>query len=132
MGGGSFDHDTYTRATNHRRSTGDDFHYSKTASRHTPVHSTLDPMRINKKPFGKLESRDSAEHPESNAVFVSFDVTGSNIDRAREAQQKLPNLFEMLKNYLTDPQLLFAANDDILVQGKRAIQIGEFESDNRQ
>ena len=95
------------------------------------MHDNLDPLRINKKPFGKLESRDSAEHPESNPVLVCFDVTGSNKARAVDAQKKLPNLMDLLNKYLTDPQVAVAANDDYKVEGRNAIQISDFESDNR-
>lgn len=132
MGSGKWDHGTYSSARSTRASAGiDDFHYSKTSTKETPIHPNLDPMRIKDKPFKKLESRDSAEHPESNAVFVSFDVTGSNYTRAIDAQKKLPNLMDMLHNYLPDPQVLIAANDDITVEHKRSIQISDFESDNR-
>jgi hypothetical protein len=129
MGGGRWDSDAYVGATRSRRATGrSDFEYSETAKE---VHKNLDPKRINKKPFKKLESRDSEEHPESNAVFVSFDVTGSNYSNAVEAQKKLPNLMDMLHNYLPDPQVLIAANDDIHYVGENSIQISDFESDNR-
>jgi hypothetical protein len=129
MGGGYFDKDTYTSSTRSRRASGtSDFAYSETAKE---IHKNLDPMRIKKKPFKKLESRDSAEHPQSNAVFVSFDVTGSNYHNAVEAQKKLPNLMDLLGSYITDPQVLIAANDDINFVGKNSIQISDFESDNR-
>jgi len=129
MGSGRWDDSTYTSATRSRRSSGiSDFHYSDTAK---VVHPNLDPKRIKDKPFKKLESRDSKEHPESNAVFVSFDVTGSNLQRAVDAQKKLPNLMNMLAQYLTDPQVLFAANDDYTVEPKKCVQISDFESDNR-
>lgn len=132
MGSGRWDHVAYRSATASRATAGvDDFHYSHTSTAHTPVHPNLDPMRIKDKPFHKLESRDSTEHPQSNAVFVSFDVTGSNIERARVAQQKLPNLMKLLERYLSDPQVAFAANDDITVEDRRSIQISDFESDNR-
>jgi hypothetical protein len=134
MGGGHFDNVSYRSSSTYRRSKGiDDFHYSKTAheDKSLPVHPNLDPKRIKDKPFSKLESRDSAEHPNSNAVFVSFDVTGSNIENARRAQQKLPNLMKLLETYLPDPQVAFAANDDYLFEGKRSVQISDFESDNR-
>jgi hypothetical protein len=132
MGGGSWDHSTYTSSRASRASKGvSDFHYSDTATQNTPVHPNLDPQRIKGKPFEKLESRDSKEHPESNAVFVSFDVTGSNYTRAVEAQKRLPNLMNLLRTYLTDPQVLIAANDDIEVEDRRSIQISDYESDNR-
>lgn len=129
MGSGRFDSDTYTRATSARASAGKkDFEYSDSA---TNVHKNLDPKRIKDKPYPKLESRDSKEHPESNAVFVCFDVTGSNIQNAIVAQKKLPNLMALLEQYLSDPQVLIAANDDIEAVGVNSIQISEFESDNR-
>lgn len=129
MGGGRWDDDVYTSATKSRvASKTPDFDYTTTA---TKVHDSLNPERINGKPFGKLESRDSTDHPESNAIMVCFDVTGSNISRAREAQKKLPNLMNLLGKYVSDPQICFAANDDFHVQGNNSIQIADFESDNR-
>lgn len=132
MGSGRFDHDTYLRDTTTRASAGKpDFEYNHHATADTPVHPNLDPARIRNKPFAKLESRDSAEHPNSNAVFVCFDVTGSNYERAVEAQKKLPNLMGLLTRYLPDPQVLIAANDDFHYVGKKSVQISDFESDNR-
>lgn len=129
MGGGIWDTGSYTSAKTTRAAKGvDDFHYSKTAK---TTHSSLDPKRINAKPYGKLESRDSDEHPLSMPVLVSFDVTGSNIDRAVDAQKRLPNLMTLLGKYLADPQVAVAANDDEKVIPGQAIQISDFESDNR-
>lgn len=137
MGGGYWSTDTYTSSATTRKSSGvDDFQYSQ--ENRNSIHPNLDPARIRNKPFQKLESRDSADHPKSNAVFVCFDVTGSNIQRAREAQKKLPNLMDLLngtgrnkKAYLTDPQILIAANDDFHSVGKLSVQISDYESDNR-
>lgn len=132
MGGGKWDTDRYADAVSTRRSTGTaDFAYTASAAAKKVAHSALDPKRINSKPFQKLESRDSVEHPESNAVLVCFDVTGSNYARAVDAQLKLPNLMTLLEKYLTDPQVAVAANDDYNFVGTRAIQISDFESDNR-
>lgn len=129
MGGGSWDTSRYVDSATTRKSTGvDDFAYTRTA---TKAHSNLDPARINSKPFGKLESRDSEEHPQSNPVLVCFDVTGSNYERAVEAQKRLPNLMELLNKYLTDPQVAVAANDDYTYVREKAVQISDFESDNR-
>src|ERR1019366_8045037 len=129
MGGGRWDTGRYTSDSHTRAVSGvDDFSYTKTA---TKIHDNLDPKRIISKPARKLESRDSDEHPASNAVFVSFDVTGSNYERAVDAQKKLPNLMELLKKYLSDPQVAVAANDDIHFVGTNSIQISDFESDNR-
>ncbi len=129
MGGGRWDDAAYRTSRDIRTSKGiDDFAYTKTAS---VTHSNLDPKRINSKPFGKLESRDSDEHPESNAVLVDFDVTGSNFSRAEVAQKKLCELMVLLGKYLTDPQVAIAANDDVTTSGNQCIQISDFESDIR-
>ena len=129
MGGGSWDSGTYHSTKSTRAASGvADFAYTQSA---TNVHANLDPKRINKKPFGKLESRDSADHPESHAVLVCFDVTGSNIDRAVDVQKKLPTLMELLAKYIADPQVAVAANDDYTVVGTNSIQISDFESDIR-
>lgn len=136
MGGGYWDTKKYATAKLDRTTKGiSDFHYSQTNPHE--VHSNLDPARIKNKPFKKLESRDSQDHPNSNAVFVCFDVTGSNYQRAVDAQKKLPNLMHLLTGdnkkpgYLVDPQIAVAANDDFHYVGKLAVQISDFESDNR-
>ena len=132
MGGGAWDSTKYRSSASHRAATGvKDFAYTEEAATTQKIHPNLDPLRINRKPAGILESRDSAEHPESNAVFVSFDVTGSNYENAVAAQKKLPNLMELLHKYLADPQVLVAANDDFNFVGKNCIQISDFESDLR-
>ncbi len=129
MGGGAWDSTRYYDDSFTRKSAGvDDFAYSKVAS---VVHPALDPRRINGKPFGKLESRDSVEHPDSNAILVGFDVTGSNHARAIEAQKALPNLMTLLPKYIADPQVAVAANDDYFVEPYWCMQISDFESDNR-
>lgn len=128
MGGSSWDSGRYSNAKSTRAAKGvDDFHYSKTAS---TTHSNLDPMRINSKPFGKLEARDSAAHPLSLPILVCFDVTGSNLDRAGDVQKKLPTLMTLLQKYLPDPQVAVAANDDFNCIGAQSIQISDFESGN--
>lgn len=132
MGGGHWDNSTYHSARSTRRLAGtDDFAYTQEARRTGKLHEGLDPKRINRKPFGKLESRDSEEHPNSTAVLVSLDVTGSNISNAREAQRRLPNLMTMLQRHLPDAQVAFAANDDYKVEPVMCTQFSDFESDNR-
>ncbi len=129
MGGGSWDTGAYSSAKSTRAATGAPaFAYTKHA---TKAHANLDPRRINKKPFGLLEARDSTEHPNSNPVLVCFDVTGSNSARAVDFQDRLPNLMDLLNKYMADPQVAVAANDDYKVSGVNAVQISDFESDNR-
>jgi hypothetical protein len=129
MGGGTWDSGTYSSSKATRAATGvPDFAYTTHA---TKAHDNLDPKRIHTKPFNKLESRDSDEHPQSNPVLICLDVTGSNDHNARIAQDKLPNLMALLTKYLTDPQVAVAANDDFKVSPHAAVQISDFESDIR-
>lgn len=140
MGGGRWDSVSYrssvTASVNAATSSGVSydkvaFGYSQTDQARTKVHPNLDPRRINNKPFGKLESRDNLEHPNSTAVLVCFDVTGSNFQNAVVAQQKLGNLMDMIAKYMPDPQIAVAANDDYDFERSRCVQISDFESDNR-
>lgn len=142
MGSGRWDTDAYANTRSLLKSNAvkmgiseDDatFAYSTAAAKNPElgINPNLKPQRINAKPFGKLESRDSKEHPDSNAVLVCFDVTGSNYKNAVTAQKKLPNLMTLLEKYLPDPQVSIAANDDVNFVGERALQISDFESDNR-
>lgn len=129
MGGGFFSEDTFTHQQATRRANNiDDFAFSQRA---TDAHPSLNPLRINDKIHGVLESRDSVEHPESTPIIVTFDITGSNIRNAQVVQQKLPELMAKLATVVGNPQLAIWANDDIKVQGRGAIQVSEFESDNR-
>src|SRR5207247_2068681 len=75
------------------------------------------------------ESRDSTNHPESNAVIVLFDVTGSMGEVPRTIQRKLPSLMGLLlrKSYLTDPAILVGAIGDAY-SDRVPLQIGQFES----
>jgi hypothetical protein len=140
MGSGRWDTGTY-RSLRSARVTANmsDFAYSDATSKsYKPgdratniVHDSLKPQRIQDKKAKVLESLDSEEHPQSNAVIVCFDVTGSNFDRAVEAQSKLPNLMDALQKYLTDPQIAIMANDDYHSVGVNALQASDFESDIR-
>src|SRR6478752_6519059 len=69
MGSGYWSADVYETAERLRKGKSA-FTYSDSGAR--SVHPDLDPFDI-----GKRESRDSAEHPNSLAIAVLFDVTGS-------------------------------------------------------
>ena len=130
MGSGVWSATNYNDATIRRRAKGTDaFDYSKKAveSGKLRVHPTLDPngMRIR-------ESRDSAEHPDSNAIMISLDVTGSMGKVVRAIHRDLPHLHELLLGYkyIPHPQILFAAVGDAMCDAV-PLQVGQFESDNR-
>lgn len=135
MGSGSWDRETYESTVKDRTSKGKDpFDYSsKTkASGRDIVHDSLKSNRINGKPFGMLESRDNSDHPNSSAIVICLDVTGSNIARAREAQLALPNLMDILHTFMPDAQVAIWANDDPhACVPSVAFQASDFESDIR-
>jgi hypothetical protein len=126
MGSGTWSTDVYDAADRYRRATGASaFAYSDSGAR--TVHAALDPKGV-----ALRESRDSDEHPESVAIAVLFDVTGSMGSVPRVLQQKLPQLLGLLlrKGYVKDPQILFGAIGDATCD-RAPLQVGQFESDNR-
>src|SRR6201991_2206429 len=125
MGSGVWSTDVYDAADRYRRTTGRSaFAYSDSGAR--TVHPKLDPRGAVR------ESRDSAEHPESLAIAVLFDVTGSMGGIPRVLQTKLPQLLGLLlrNGYARDPQIMFGAIGDATCD-RVPLQIGQFESDNR-
>ena len=75
------------------------------------------------------ESRDSEAHPESSAVAVLFDVTGSMGRVPRILQENLCQLMGLLarKGYLAHPQILVGGIGDATCD-RAPLQIGQFES----
>ncbi len=102
----AFTYDAYVRATGQAR-----------------VHSQMDPFGATR------ESRDSAGHPDSLAIGVMFDVTGSMGSVPRVLQAKLGNLMRVLveKGYVAHPQVLFGAIGDAHCD-MVPLQVGQFES----
>lgn len=132
MGSGIWRTDIYDAARRHRHRTGaDPFAYSRATFAH-PVHARTVHDRLN--PCGVTrESRDSAEHPTSRAIGVMVDVTGSMSELPGLMLGRLPQLHGLLqrKGYLAHPQLLFGAIGDATCD-RAPLQVGQFESDNRQ
>ncbi|MCB0064277.1 MAG: hypothetical protein KDE19_19270 [Caldilineaceae bacterium] len=87
------------------------------------VHPQMDPYCVTR------ESRDSAQHPDSVAIAVIFDVTGSMGNVPRILQTKLGKLMRLLieRGYLAHPQVLFGAVGDAHTDNV-PLQIGQFES----
>ncbi len=119
----------FDRAAAKAASGRDTFDYSADAKRSGVLraHQTLDPYGL-----GVRQSRDSDEHPDSNAIFISLDVTGSMDRVVRAIHRDLPHLHELLlgHKYIPHPQLLFAAVGDATCD-RVPLQVGQFESDNR-
>jgi hypothetical protein len=125
MGSGIWSADVYTSAAHYRSASGRSaFAYSDEGA--LTAHPDLDPYGVTR------ESRDSAEHPDSLAIAVLFDVTGSMGRVPRILQSKLPDLLGLLlrKGYATDPQIMFGAIGDATCD-RAPLQVGQFESDNR-
>lgn len=132
MGSGRWSTDVFAAAASYRDATGTSaFDYSdRTMARphgDWATHPSLDPKGVKVR-----ESRDSDEHPESLAIAVLFDVTGSMGHVPKVLQTKLPQLFGLLlrKGYVEHPQVLFGAIGDATCD-RAPLQIGQFESDNR-
>lgn len=126
MGGGSFDHRVYASVSSVRATKSIDDVFEQNTKKE--MHKDLDPYGIKFR-----ESCDSAEHPESNAVAIWFDQSGS-MGRAPEifAKSALGNLMKILlaKGYLDHPQILFGCFGDFSDR-VGVIQMGQFESDQR-
>jgi len=126
MGSGRWSTDVYDAATRMRAATGASaFAHSDSGARE--VHDALNPFGVTMR-----ESRDNDEHPESLAIAVLFDVTGSMRTVPRILQTKLPSLLGLLlrKGYVAHPHIMFGAIGDATCD-HAPLQIGQFESDNR-
>lgn len=135
MGGTSHSDDVYASRLADAAARGSDgFDYSAKISSGAvaaKVHDLLDPKRKNK--AGKIvrESFDSDAHPDSVAVAVLFDVTGSMSTVPKVFVQKLGKLMSILvkKGYLAHPHVLFGAIGDATCD-EIPLQIGQFEGGN--
>jgi len=138
MGGSNWSDMHYANVQATRKATGQPtFAYSAVMQSAPPslqkVHQNLDPRGVNLR-----ESRDSVAHPESLAISVFFDVTGSMGTVPSLLQKSLPSLMGLLmrKGFVPHPQVMFGAIGDIhssidpnMFGGDKApLQVGQFES----
>lgn len=127
MGGSTYTDDLYRARDADRKMRGvPTFHYDhdvKTGKAAKAAHTNLDPKGVVR------ESRDSDAHPESTAIGIVFDVTGSMGSIPVRLQQKLPDLMGLLlrQGYIKDPQICFSAVGDYTCD-KVPLQVGQFES----
>ena len=126
MGSSSWSDADYSARNAHRASTGKTAFTHDAATKSSGVNSLHADMNIKGK---RRESRDSAAHPESRAIAVVFDVTGSMGEIPIVLQKKLGQLMTILvaKSYVKDPQILFGAVGDA-TSDDVPFQIGQFES----
>ncbi|MGE0788347.1 MAG: VWA domain-containing protein [Sandaracinaceae bacterium] len=119
MGYGSYSHEAHRALTRERQSLPQQRLFAQ-----RECHPLMNPMGI-----AMRESRDSPAHPQSRAVVLALDVTGSMGQLADQlARRELPKLMERLSELdIGDPQVLFMAVGDAV--GDRApLQVGQFES----
>ncbi len=95
-----------------------------TSNKHRRMDPKLDPFRV-----GMRESRDSEEHPNSLAIGVFLDVTGSmgHIPHDLVANQLGLMMDTITEHGVADPQLMFSAVGDHRCD-KAPLQLGQFES----
>ena len=119
-------------------STGRD-HYATTsvAARDSSVHEYFSSRQINEAldPKGVMlrESCDGEDNPESNAIIIGLDVTGSMGMIAHEiAKEGLGTLIEGIleRKPVVDPHILIAAIGDVACDSS-PLQISQFEADER-
>src|SRR4051812_34048661 len=128
MGGTRWSDEHYQDRARLRAQTGKDAfehdHAIRTGQADRAVHEKMNPRGVRVR-----ESRDSDAHPESHAVGVLFDVTGSMQDVPRILQANLPRLMGLLirKGYLDHPQILIGAIGDATCD-QAPLQVGQFES----
>jgi hypothetical protein len=131
MGGGSWSQDFYQQRSTTRQQTGQPVfaHHAAQAAKprdQQTVHARLNPLGVKVR-----ESCDSLEHPNSLAVGIILDVTGSMDLVPGIVQGKLPKLHGMIgKIGIPDTQILFGAVGDEF-SDRGSAQFGQFESDNR-
>lgn len=127
MGGTSWSDNDYSARQAHRAATNTSaFQYDQTV-KSTGSLKVHDAMNV--KGVKWRESRDSDAHPESRAIAVVFDVTGSMGSIPVVLQKKLGQLMRILlaKSYIDHPQILFGAVGDAYTDHV-PLQIGQFES----
>ncbi|HVJ92610.1 MAG TPA: hypothetical protein VM580_22570 [Labilithrix sp.] len=128
MGGSRWSDDFYNDREDFRKKAGASaFAYDKAVKADPRAKKVAHPKMS---PHGVTrESRDSDAHPESVAIGVVFDVTGSMGGIPVQLQKKLPQLMGLLlrKGYVQDPQILFGAVGDYFAD-RVPLQMGQFES----
>jgi len=128
MGSTRWSDDHYQDRARLRAETGQDVFEYDDAIRHGKaarrVHEKMNPRGVTFR-----ESRDSDTHPESQAVGVLLDVTGSMQNVPRIVQAHLPSLMGLLirKGYVEHPQILIGAIGDATCDDA-PLQVGQFES----
>ena len=96
------------------------------------LHQQMMKAEFDPKDIPVRESRDSADHPSSNAIIIGLDVTGSMSDILEGVAKKLNVLVSEIldRKPVTDPQIMFNAIGDAMCD-TTPFQATQFESDIR-
>lgn len=142
MGGTNFNQQDYQDRQAYRAASGQSaFAYhnqtSQQARGQKAAHPSLDPKATSRTTGLKMrESRDSEVHPESTAIIICCDVTGTMGEVPRTIQKKLPQLMGLLldKGYMDHPHIMLSAIGDYFNSSERGrgdevpLQVGQFEA----
>ncbi|WP_164001608.1 VWA domain-containing protein [Pyxidicoccus caerfyrddinensis] len=123
MGYGSYSYEAHEAMTKARKDLPQQEVFTQRA-----CHPKMDPRGVKFR-----ESRDSAAHPNSLAVVMALDVTGSmgNIPEIL-ARQTLPSFMkDLMEAGIPDPQVMFMAVGDAYMD-RAPLQAGQFESSEQQ
>jgi hypothetical protein len=92
--------------------------------RQTECHPLMNPKGVRLR-----ESRDSADHPQSQGIVFALDVSGSMGEIPKiMATQQLPSFMKVLMDcQIRDPQILFMAIGNAM-SDSAPLQVGQFES----
>lgn len=96
---------------------------------HSGMKDVLNPMGVKIR-----ESRDSAVNPNSTALIIGIDVTGSmGMIAEALAREGLGVLFQEVldRKPITDPHLMFMAIGDVAAGDHAPLQVSQFEADDR-
>lgn len=123
MGGGSFSSEayaSYSTTTLKRKSTSEVFQKSS-------MLKDFDPLEI-----GTRESRDSEDNPESNAIIIAFDVTGSMSPIIDSVVRNLDVLMTEIheRKPVSDPHICCMGVGDVEYDHS-PLQVTQFEADLR-
>lgn len=128
MGYSHWDGRQYKERQAVRRATGKTAFTHNAAMAEVPVnkrktHELMNPHMVVR------ESRDSKTHPESNAIIVGLDVTGSMATIPMIVQEELGRFMGCLveQNVIPSPQVMFAAIGDAY-SDRAPLQVGQFET----
>ncbi len=129
MGYSAYSDKAYTARTAHRAATNTPAFAYDAAQAAKPIDQRAIHDKLNPTGVKIRESRDSATHPDSRAVAVFCDITGSMGAVPRTIQANLPKLMGLLirNGYLTQPHIMIGGIGDANTD-QAILQVGQFES----